>query len=156
MAFLKETERSLRAYFIVVGIIGTVAGFAFLGEVTKDRYSALPFLASVLVWLTALAPLIIGPSFVIAGINLKRALQTGARGTIRLVKLAALVIVLEIVLTGVALSSAGSQAAGEQTGRAFGRALIPLLLLWYIHASLRRLARESQQRLVATVADKFV
>jgi len=156
MAFLKETERSLRAYFILVGILGTLAGYLFLSEVTKDRYSGLPFLASLLVWLTALAPLIIGPSFVIAGINLKRALQTGARGTMRLVKLAAAVIVLEIVLTGVALSSAGSYAAGEQTGRAFGRALIPLLLLWYIHASLRRLARESQQRLVKNVADKFV
>lgn len=156
MAFLKETERSLRAYFILVGILGTVAGLAFLGEATKDRYSGLPLLATVLVWLTALAPLIIGPSFVIAGINLKRALQTGARGTRRLVQLAAAVIFVEIVLIGAALGSAGSPNASEEAGRAFGRALIPLLLLWYIHSSLRRLARESQERVVRNVADKFV
>jgi hypothetical protein len=155
MAFLKETERSLRIYFVLVGIVGTLAGVVWVDAAASGRYSGVSAVATLTIWLMAVSPLVIGPAFVIAGIRLKQSLQTGARGTKRLVAIAAAVIVVEIVLLGAAVSSAGGDAA-EQAGRATGRALIPLLILWYIHASLRRLARESQRRIVETVADKFV
>jgi hypothetical protein len=156
MAFLKETERSLRAYFVVGGILGTLVGIASVSGLGDDRYQALPMLASLTIWFSAFSPLVIGPAFVIAGIGLKKALQSGAHGTKRLVEISAAVIVLQLVLLGAALTSVGRTDVTEQVGRSFGRVLIPLLLLWYIHASLRRLARESQRRIVESVADKFV
>jgi hypothetical protein len=92
---------------------------------------------------------------VIAGINLNRALEHGAPRTKQLVKVAAAAIVAEIVLFAAVASSLGGSSAAL-TGRAIGRALVPLLILWYIHASLRRLAKESQRRMVDTIANKFV
>src|SRR6185369_6030802 len=112
-------------------------------------------LVTAAIWFPPVAHLVLGPAFVIAGIRLRRALESGAPGTRQLVKIAALVLVADGVLYLAALNSIGAGDTAELAGRAFGRALIPLLILWYIHASLRRLADESQQRVVSTVADKF-
>jgi hypothetical protein len=155
MAFLKETERSLRAYFIFFGIVGTLLALAGLGNASKDAPAGVPALVTLAIWLPPLARLVLGPAFVVAGINLKRALRSGAVGTKKLVKIAALVVIGESVLEVAALNSIAGGDTAELTGRAFGGSVVPLLILWYIHASLRRLARESQQRLVDTVARKF-
>ncbi|HEY0990785.1 MAG TPA: hypothetical protein VGD80_27215 [Kofleriaceae bacterium] len=154
MAFLKETERSLRAYFIFVGVIGTLIALSSLSDASKGT-PIKSMLVTAAIWFPPLAHLVLGPAFVIAGIRLRRALESGAPGTRQLVKIAALVLVADGVLYLAALNSIGAGDTAELAGRAFGRALIPLLILWYIHASLRRLADESQQRVVSTVADKF-
>jgi hypothetical protein len=99
---------------------------------------------------------VIGPAFVFVGLTLGRALESGAEGTKKLVKLAGAIVVAEVVLFTVAVNSVGSAPnSAELTGRAVGRALIPLLILWYIYASLVRLSAEAQQRAVDTVARKF-
>jgi hypothetical protein len=155
MAFLKETERSLRAYFIFVGVIGTLVALSSLSDASKGTPMK-SMLVTAAIWFPPVAHLVLGPAFVIAGIRLRRALESGAPGTRQLVKIAALVLVADVVLYLAALNSIGAGGdTAELAGRAFGRALIPLLILWYIHASLRRLADESQQRVVSTVADKF-
>jgi hypothetical protein len=155
MAFLKETERSLRMYFIVVGTIATLLALGALGNLRKDP-GATPGIVMVAIWFPALAHLLLGPAFVIAGVTLKRALVSGAAGTKNLVKLAAAVVIAEVALVAVASNSVGTSAdSAELMGRAVGRALIPLLILWYIYASLRRLSAEAQQRAVDTVARKF-
>lgn len=155
MAFLKETERSLRAYFIVVGVLGTLVGLVALSDLGKHTIATKSMFVTLAIWFPALAPLVLGPAFVIAGINLKRALESGAPRTMQLVKLAAAVLVAEIVLFAIAASIVGAGNVAELTGREVGRAIIPLLLLWYIYASLRRLAAESQRRVVDSVAGKF-
>jgi len=155
MAFLKETERSLRLYFIIVGVIGTLAAFVALSDATKTSRVPIPTIVTLAIWFPALARLVLGPAFVVAGVNLRRALENGASGTRQLVKIAAAVLVLEVVLVAAAVNSLPGAKSAELTGEAMGRALIPLLILWYIHASLKRLADESQRRIVDTVGRKF-
>lgn len=156
MAFLKETERSLRLYFIIVGILGTLIGLSGLGTASREAPSGAPMLVTLAIWLPPLARLVLGPLFVAAGINLRRALERGAAGTRKLVMISAAVVVGESILIAAVLNSVeGNGDSSELMGRAFGRSLIPLLILWYIHASLRRLATESQRRIVDTVARKF-
>lgn len=153
MAFLKETPRSLRLYFIVVGAIATLWALASLGDAAKVPTSGIVKLA---IWVLVLGRLVIGPAFVIAGVTLGRALENGAAGTKALVRVAALLVVAEVVLYSMAVNTVGSMPdSAELMGRAVGRAVIPLLILWYIHASLRRLAAEAQQDVVNTVARKF-
>jgi hypothetical protein len=154
MAFLKETPRSLRLYFIVVGTIATLWAFATLGDATK--VPATSGIATLAIWLPVLGRLAMGPAFVFTGLTLGRALESGAAGAKTVVKLAAALVVAEVVLFAVAVNSAGSSVnSAELMGRQVGRALIPLLILWYIYASLRRLAAEAQQYAVDTVARKF-
>jgi hypothetical protein len=156
MAFLKETERSLRAYFIVVGAIATLFALANLGDASKSTAVAVPAVVTLAIWLPLLARLVLGPAFLVAGIRLKRALETGAPRTRQLVVIAMVVIVVEVLLLAAAANSLGVGGdSAELAGRAVGRALIPLAILWYISASLRRLANESQQRVVDTVGRKF-
>ena len=155
MAFLKETERSLRAWFIFVGVIGFISGLATLGDASKAKLLGSTVVTFTL-WFLPLSRLVLGPAFLIAGITLKRALETGAPRTKQLVLVAAAATALEAILFVAAVSSlSAGQDSAELAGRAFGRAVIPLLILWYIHASLRRLANESRQRFVDTVGNKF-
>lgn len=156
MAFLKETERSLRAYFIVVGVIGTVIALSELGAASKGLPAAAPFAVTLAIWFPALAHIVLAPAFIVAGVTLKRALEGGARRTRQLVLISAAVISVDCILTVVALDRIGAVNDGaEAAGRAFGRALIPLLIIWYIYASLRRLADESKRRIVDTLGGKF-
>lgn len=156
MAFLKETERSLRVYFVIVGVIGTLLALAGLNEASKISPIAPSIVVTLAIWFAPLAHLVLAPAFVVAGIRLKAALETGAPRTKQLVQIAAATLVVEGVLGVMALKRLGaSQDTAELVGRAFGRALIPLLILWYIYASLRRLANESQRRIVDTIGGKF-
>jgi hypothetical protein len=156
MAFLKETRRSLRLYFIVVGTIATLLALSALGNATKHPVAVPSGIVMLAIWFPLLARLLLGPAFVVAGVTLGGALEGGAARTKNLVKLAAAVVVAEVVLFAMAANSiATSGDSAELMGRAVGRALIPLLILWYIYASLRRLAAEAQQRAVDTVARKF-
>ncbi|HMG52608.1 MAG TPA: hypothetical protein VK601_03980 [Kofleriaceae bacterium] len=156
MAFLKETERSLRAYFIVIGVLGTLVALSELGHASKASPIARSIVVTLATWFPPLAHLVLAPAFVVAGITLKRALERGAPRTKQLVKISAAVIAVECVLGVVVLNSLGAmQSSSELAGRAFGRALIPLLILWYVYASLRRLADESQRRIVDALGSKF-
>lgn len=86
MAFLKETERTLRAYFIIVGALAVITALvalsALFAQGGSGRYP--PVTTSAVVPLAILFPslarLVLGSAFVIAGFGLKRALETGARG----------------------------------------------------------------------------
>jgi len=156
MAFLKETERSLRAYFILVGVLGTLLALSGVDDASKTAPMARSIVVTLAIWFPPLAHLVLSPAFVVAGVTLKRALETGAPRTKLLVKLAAAAIAVEVVLGVAALNSLlGALDAAELTGRAFVRALIPLLILWYIYASLRRLADESQRQIVNMIGRKF-
>jgi uncharacterized membrane protein len=156
MAFLKETERSLRAYFIVVGVVGLISGLVSLGAAAKTALIERPIVVTLTLWFLPLVHLVLGSAFIVAGITLKRALRVGAARTKQLVLVAVAATMMECVLGVVALNSLGArQDAAEIAGRAFGRALIPLLIFWYIYASLGRLANESRQRVLDTVSSKF-
>jgi hypothetical protein len=156
MAFLKETERSLRAYFIVVGVLGTLLALSGLDNAAKASPTSGSIIVTLAIWFPPLAHLVLAPAFVVAGITLKRALERGAPRTKQLVKISTAAIAVECILGVVALNHLGAmQSSAEIAGRAFGRALIPLLILWYIYASLRRLADESQRRTLDALGRKF-
>jgi hypothetical protein len=162
MAFLKETERTLRAYFIIVGALGVIAALlalsALFAQGSSGKHPPVPTSAVVplAILFPALARLVLGSAFVMAGFGLKRALETGARWPLTLVKVAAAVVVVDVVLSAaVANTVAAPGRAAQLTGEAIGGAVIPLLLLWYIHSNVRRLANESRQAIVETVAGKF-
>jgi hypothetical protein len=154
MAFLKETERSLRLYFFVAGTIATLLAVRALGDATSHPVAAPSGIVMLAIWFPLLARVVLGPAFVVAGITLKGALKSGAGWIKNLVKLAAAVLVVEVfAVTVVATNSIEtSNNSAELLGQATGRALIPLLILWYLHASLWRLAADAQLRAVGTVA----
>jgi hypothetical protein len=156
MAFLKETERSLRLYFFVVGAIATLLAVRALGDATRHPVAAPSGIVMLAIWFPLLARLVLGPAFVVAGVTLKGALEGGAGWIKNLVKLAAAVLVVEVFAVTVvsANSIETSTNSAELLAEAMGRALIPLLILWYIHASLWRLAAKAQLRAVDTVARK--
>ena len=156
MAFLKETEKTLRAYFIIAGAISTLWAFMSLGGPGKNVPVTTSGLVTLAIWFPPIARLVLGPAFVIAGVGLKRALENGAPRTLLLVKIAGAVVVAEVLLFTAAANTAALAAnSAELTGEAVGRAIIPLLILWYIHSNLRRLADESRRAIVDTVARKF-
>jgi len=156
MAFLKETERSLRVYFFAVGTITTLLALRSLGDATRHPVDPPSGIEMLMIWFPLLASLVLGPAFVVAGVTLKGALEGGAARTKNLVKLAAVVQVVDVVLfVATANSTAPLGDSADMMGEATGRALIPLLILWYIYASLQRLVAEAQQRVAEAIARKI-
>src|SRR4051812_48750093 len=76
MAFLKETDRSLRLYFIVVGAIAAFLALGNLASLGTDPAVATSGTVKLAIWFPVLARLVLGVAFVIAGFTLKRALET--------------------------------------------------------------------------------
>lgn len=126
MAFLKETERSLRLYFFVVGTIATLLAVRALGDATRHPVAAPSGIVMLAIWFPLLARLVLGPAFVVAGVTLKGALKGGAGWIKNLVKLAAAVLIVEVfAVTVVATNSIETSNSAELLGQAMGRALIP-------------------------------
>jgi divalent metal cation (Fe/Co/Zn/Cd) transporter len=131
---MKETEGSLRAYFLLAGAVSTLNA---LNEVTKmmEITGELPLSGSLVVlWFAVVANLGLGLAFVAAGIKLKAMLPTGASAITQMLLMSIAVLVLE-----------ASLIAGF-VGTGVGTSLIGLAITIYLLASVRRLAREAVAR----------
>ncbi len=133
MAFLQETPRSLRAYLILVGILGTVAQ---LGGALSPESRPVGRLLSLIGIAIAVAYAWLGFSF--------KSLITSAPRRIEQVLIAGAVysIALAVIVVVVYPSS-------EEATAALARAAVGLVITLYLLKNVRRLAREAQTTPVA-------
>src|SRR3954467_4396687 len=75
---MKETEGSLRGYFLLAGVVSVLLAFKDLGDLGKLDLSTLSGGQKLALDLPIAARLLLGCAFVIAGIRLRAALVTGA------------------------------------------------------------------------------
>ncbi len=131
MAFFKETTRSLRAYLILAGILGTAGQVA--GALSAEAYPISRLLSFVGIAI-ALAYAWLGFAFksliTSAPRRIEQVLIAGAGYSIALAAIAAIV--------AIALRSS------EEAGGALVRGALGLVITLYVLKNVRRLAREAQ------------
>ena len=136
---MKETEGSLRAYFLIVGVISVLLGLRDLGQLKELRGLTLPLDWMLAIYVPLITRFALGIAFFVAGIVLKSALLTGA-GWIKTM----------LVISGVMLFINGALVAGvigTETGRgSIVGAVIGLVITIYLHRSVVRLAKEAADR----------
>ena len=127
MAFLQETPRSLRAYLLLVGALGTV------GQV----YRLLAPEGGPFTRLLALIGLAISLGYVWLGISFRSLLSAAPRRIEQLLIAGAAYSILLAVIVGVL------SPKPEERGGALAQGLIGLLITLYLLRNVRRLAREA-------------
>lgn len=135
---MRETERSLRAYFIFAGVVALLLSWRDWSTV-RDFGFSLPLRWAVGFYVPIVTRTAIGIGFLIAGVQLPKALPTGAGWIKKLLVASALVMFLNgaIVTTMFELDAA-------QAG--LGGAVIGLLITIYLLRSVTRLAAEAAAR----------
>ncbi len=134
---MRETEGSLRAYFLIAGTISALLAFRDIDAASK--LGSLPASWALAIWFPIVARLVLGVGFIAAGIKLKSALPTGATRIKQLLLGAIAVLVVDAILIGAVL------------GSNFGReglvsAVVSLGVTAYLLSSVRRLADEAMSR----------
>ncbi len=129
---MKETERSLRAYF---GFAGAVALLMSLRDWSSvgGLVAALPFKYLVAVYVPIISRAIVGVGFLIACVRLPQALLTGAGWIKKL-----LVFSGAMMFVNGALTTAILELDAAQSG--IVGAAIGLIITIYLHRSVTRLA----------------
>ena len=127
MAFLRETPRSLRAYLLLVGVLGTV------GQV----YQLLAPEGGPFTRLLALIGLAISLAYVWLGISFHSLLSAAPSRIERLLIAGAAYSILLAVIVGVL------SPKPEERGGALAQGLVGLLVTLYLLRNVRRLAREA-------------
>lgn len=137
MAFLKETEKSLRAYFLLFGAIGALVGLAQVKDYQQLSALGLPTSWSTAILLQLVTTTAIGIGYFIAGIRLKAALLTGA-GWIKTMLFVSLgLIVVNAIYINAVIGS-------ELAGSSMSRAVIAGAITLYLISNVRRLSHEAQ------------
>ena len=93
---MRETERSLRGFFIIAGGIGIWAGVRDLREALA--LPSIPLHWAIAIWIPVLLNLVIAPAILYAGLKLKTVLLTGARWVQHVLVLSGAVFVFELAL----------------------------------------------------------
>ena len=136
---MKETEGSLRAYFLVAGVIAALSSISDLGDARKVAGIDLPLKWMLALWFPIIARLLLGAGFIAAGVKLKAALPTGARWIQQMLLGSIAVLVIDAVLIGSVL--------GSDLGRTgLIQSVIGLLIAAYLLASVRRLSAEAMAK----------
>lgn len=135
---MRETERSMRAYFLIVGAISALLALSDLGTASKlgKVLGALPASWMLALWFPILARLVLGVGYVAAGIKLRAALPLGAGWIKQLLLISIVVMITDAILIGAVM--------GTQYGQAgITSSLIGLVVTAYLLANLRRLADQA-------------
>jgi hypothetical protein len=143
---MRETPRSLRAYFIIVGLLGglvytaqLVAGVRLAVSPAADLVAAWILVVLILVALVKLAACV---GFLYAGITLRRYLDKGdPRRILKIILFSGGAYVFTAVVGILAAKSLG----GELGAGNLGGTVVGLLITWYLYVNTRRLARESME-----------
>lgn len=138
---MRETTRSLRAYFIIAGAIALLLGLRDLSTVTKlgSILGSLPASWQLALWFPLLSQLALAACFIWAGVQLPAALTRGA-GWIKTLML--VTIVVQIVDMALVASVLGTELGTTALIRSF----IALLIAAYLLANIRRLADEAMAK----------
>lgn len=135
---MKETERSLRTYFLVIGVLMLLMALEE-GSKLEGLTFALPADWKVALYVPLASRVVLGAGFLIAGINLYDSLLTGA-GWIK--KLLAFSLVM-MCING-ALVTAILDLDAAQSG--IVGAVIGALIVVYLYRSVTRLSAQAIKR----------
>ena len=132
---MRETAGSLRAYFIVVGVIGlAAAALSASFFVSLLRYAAaMPPLTTIMLVVTIVVETVLAAAFLYTGVRLPVMLRTSPAFVVRL---------LWVTAAWTAISFLASLASGFQPLAAV-HLVIGLLICWYLLRSVRRLTAPS-------------
>jgi hypothetical protein len=145
---MKETERSLRWYFLIAGGLSVVQALPTMSDLSKLPGGA-PVMLLAPLWYGAISHLVLGALFFMAGLRLKQALRTGARWIQHLILIAGAALILE-VLWVIAVFGARAAYEADAVAGGFVGFGIRLAVVAYLYASVRRLSTEAQVRAAAT------
>lgn len=133
---MRETVRSMRAYFVLAGLAGLLLGLRDASAVSKLSGLGLPASWVAVLWFSVATRLVLGAGYVAAGARLPAELPRGA-GWIRTMLLSWIVVlVIDAALVAGVIGMELGQ--GEVT-----QSVIGLAITAYLLANLRRLADEA-------------
>lgn len=144
---MRETERSLKAYFLVAGGLSTLSALANLGALRELGPLQLPLVWTLVIWTGVITRLVLGPAFLVAGIQLKAALPNGATWIKQMVVIAGAASAAQLALVVLALSDSRDTSPERAliSGPAWGAA-IGVALAAYLYVNIRRLSAEASLR----------
>jgi hypothetical protein len=139
---MKETEGSLRAYFLLAGVISILLSLRDLGAASDIPIAALPTDWMIALYVPIITRIGLGVAYIAAGSFLKAALPMGA-GWIK-----------HILVLGVVLMTANAMLIGAVLGSDSGSegligALIGIGITIYLYRSVTRLSAEAIARTAA-------
>jgi hypothetical protein len=136
---MKETEGSLRGYFLLAGVFSVVMALKDISDLSKLDITVLSGGQKAALYIPIVTRLLLGCGFVIAGVKLKAALLTGATWIQKL-----------LIASGAMLFINGAlitAAFGTDLGRGgIIGAAIGLAITIYLYRSVGRLAAEAKAR----------
>jgi putative effector of murein hydrolase len=147
---MRETEGSLKAYFLLAGGIATLHAVLQLRGV--GEFARLPprFAAALIVPLAV--QLVFGIGFVVAGIRLKERLLTDIRWIQWMLRLAIVALVGQLVLTYTALGGSPFPRIHAVVVGSVIQTVIGVAIAWYLLHNLTRLSREARARVPSVFA----
>ena len=146
---MKETEGSLRAYFLLAGAVSLLLALRDLGQVIKIPIASLPTDWMMAIYVPLIVRLGLGVAYFVSGIFLKTALPTGA-GWIKHILVLGLVLMTSNAVLIVAI-------LGTDIGRAgLVGAIIGVAITVYLYKSVTRLSAEAVARVAAPPAARVV
>jgi len=133
---MKESQGSLRAYFLLAGAFSVLMAFKDISDISKLDISVLPGGQKAALYIPIITRLLLGCGFVFAGIKLESALLTGATWIKKL-----------LIISGAMLFINGALITAE-FGTDLGQrgiigALIGLAITVYLYRTVARLAAEA-------------
>jgi len=146
---MKETEGSLRAYFLLAGAISVLMSARDLAQVIEIPIASLPTAWMMAIYVPLIVRLGLGAAYLVSGIFLKAALPSGA-GWIKHILVLGLMLMTSNAVLIVAI-------LGTDVGRAgLIAAIIGIAITVYLFKSVTRLSAEAARRVAAPPAARVV
>lgn len=138
---MRETEKSLKVYFLVAGTIGAVLALRDLQAAMRfgTLGGALPPSWLLAIWFSVISHLVLGCAYLWSGVRLTAELQRGAPWIKNVLLGSIVALVIDAALTGSIL--------GLDVGRsAMTTPIIGLVISVYLLANVRRLSEEAMAK----------
>jgi hypothetical protein len=142
---MRETERSARLYFLIGGGLGMIYGLWFLVNLPQQPSRHALAQEGVAAWYIAVVSIVFSALFVIAGIDLPRALRTGANWILRMLVVAGVAL---LAWLAVLYLSSDVDYDPDRAEAALVAGLVaiavPVALVAYLYVNIRRLSAEAR------------
>lgn len=136
---MKETKRSLQAYFAFVGVVSLLIGFSEVSDIKKLHGISLPLKWTLAIYVPLISHFVLGSALVVAATQLSKELLKGG-GWIKPLLVASGVMM--IVNGALVTSVAGSEATQQGIVQPF----IGIAITVYLYRSVVRLAAEARAK----------
>jgi len=144
---MRETERSARLYFLIGGGLGTIYGLWSLVNLVNLARPPRHALTQepVAAWYIIVISIVFSALFVVAGIDLPRALRTGASWILRMLVVAGVALLAWVVVLYLSsdVDYDPDRAKAALVAGLVGIA-VPVALVAYLYVNIRRLSAEAR------------